>query len=920
MSQRPRVRTRAALGVALAATPLALFALPTASPAGGPALAPHALPALAVSLPERPTPRTGAVRTATVAAPAERRVVRDDDRFVPGEVIVAWSASANRDARAAARASVDGEHLRAISDDIEVLRVPAPAVRRASQVLASNEAVSAAQPNYIVQAAASPNDPRFGEQRSLEDPFDRDIDAVAGWEYLESRAFVSTLVAVIDSGIDVTHPDLQGAIWQNPGETGPAGTLTDCTPNDGVPPVSNGSSLKQNNGYDDDCNGVVDDVNGANVTVPPTSPEAGRPYATTSAEAHGTEVAGLLAAVRNNSIGIAGAAGPSNVEIASVRATTSASPMSFTIANQIAGLQYAIKIGARVVNGSFGGVYNVANPYPVMTQLMADTPSTAFVFAAGNEGVQLGGSTGNWASPCTLPASNIICVGNSTLRDERAPTSNYSDTEVDLFALGTSVLTLQPNGIYGMADGTSMSAPIVAGAAANLLSLEPQLTGAEVRQRLINGTDPMATPGVGVAGRLNMSNTLQDTQSTPGFATATVSQGTLRYVASAGGYNRPTITGSAGTYVIQDSTTVLTPLSGCVAVTVRSVRCTGVASINVATGDLGDEITARVPIPVTVNAGSGAARVSTGDAADSIVTGEGADTISAGGGADTVDSGAGDDSLNGDAGDDILRGGPGNDLANGLDGNDVVIGGTGADANSGGAGDDVIDERGDDFSADRVSGGTGTDRAWYARTQAVTVTLDGVGNDGSPSQNEKDFVTSDVENLEGGDGNDTLIGNASANRLVGGLGSDTLRGGEGTDTYVAGLESTRADSAFTPCNTCADGTDDAVSYEDRTAPVTASIDGVANDGVSGEVENVPAGIDAIFGGAGADVLFASATGTKLVGGLGADQLRGGAGPDRFVAKDGVADSVTCGGGTDSGSADLIDTLVDQPNCESVSKS
>jgi Ca2+-binding RTX toxin-like protein len=131
-----------------------------------------------------------------------------------------------------------------------------------------------------------------------------------------------------------------------------------------------------------------------------------------------------------------------------------------------------------------------------------------------------------------------------------------------------------------------------------------------------------------------------------------------------------------------------------------------------------------------------------------------------------------------------LSGGAGNDVLQNLNvpANTILIGGAGNDTLMGGPGDDLL--RGD-AGADLLSGGGGIDEASYAGyTSGVTVTLDGIANDGAPG--EEDNVMPDVENVTGGDGNDMLVGNSGDNTLTGGKGDDTLIGGGGVDTFSGG--------------------------------------------------------------------------------------------------------------------------------------
>ncbi len=244
---------------------------------------------------------------------------------------------------------------------------------------------------------------------------------------------------------------------------------------------------------------------------------------------------------------------------------------------------------------------------------------------------------------------------------------------------------------------------------------------------------------------------------------------------------------------------------------------------------------------------------------ENLIGGSGTDTMTGSGVANVLNAGAGgNDTLSGMAGSDTLVGSIGNDTLSGGDGNDAM---------TGAAGDDVF------------AGGNGTDTVSYVdHAGDVTASIDGVANDGSSG--ELDNVGADVENLIGGVGNDTLTGSASANALNGGsAGNDTLIGGAGTDTYAGGVGV------------------DTVSYADHLAGVTASIDGAANDGSSGENENVPADVENLTGGSGNDTLTGNTGVNALWGNDGNDTLVGAGGTDTFAGGNGTdavsyADHVT----------------------------
>ncbi len=236
---------------------------------------------------------------------------------------------------------------------------------------------------------------------------------------------------------------------------------------------------------------------------------------------------------------------------------------------------------------------------------------------------------------------------------------------------------------------------------------------------------------------------------------------------------------------------------------------------------------------------------------------------------------------------DTLTGNAGPNLLRGYGGNDVIDGGAGADT---------------------IAGGAGTDTVTYApRTAAVTVRFDGKNNDGEAGEN--DSIASDVENITGGAGDDTLVGDAGNNTIDGGPGNDYIEPGKGADVIIGGA-----------------GTNDRVSYLDRTQPVNVSLDGVANDGEAGENDLVGSDVESVYGGSGNDTITGNngnnvldgQGGDDTINGLGGnDTFRGGAGNDTLLARDSGPDNVQCGADDDTVTADNGDVV--NADCEHVSR-
>jgi Ca2+-binding RTX toxin-like protein len=319
--------------------------------------------------------------------------------------------------------------------------------------------------------------------------------------------------------------------------------------------------------------------------------------------------------------------------------------------------------------------------------------------------------------------------------------------------------------------------------------------------------------------------------------------------------------------------------------------------------------------PVTV---SGGVPCSTGNGISVHCTGnvdfqlgDGNDTLSAGSfigpelltgdlgaGDDTVTGGSGNDQFTGGAGNDTLTGGTGDDTLSGGDGNDTFTGGLGADQLDGGDGLDVFNAyqpgSAPDGNGDTISGGDGAqDYVGYSRSAGVTITLDGVADDGQAGEN--DNVMADVENVATGTGNDTITGSSADNRFWPATGTDTINGLDGNDTLVANSGGDGAD-VFNGGN----GVDTADFSQRDGATLTITLDGSANDGYGGENDNIKADVENVTGGGGvgSNTITGSSADNTLIGGAGNDTLSGGAGNDTLTG-DAGNDTLTGGNGNDT---------------------
>jgi Ca2+-binding RTX toxin-like protein len=391
-----------------------------------------------------------------------------------------------------------------------------------------------------------------------------------------------------------------------------------------------------------------------------------------------------------------------------------------------------------------------------------------------------------------------------------------------------------------------------------------------------------------------------------GAATATSQSGAVRFTAAPGERNALTVSSAnTGAIVLTDPGTPIAPGAGCVAGTqAGQVFCAAADRVTANLGDRGDTFEADPSLlkSVFVHGQDGDDVLHGGPISDVIDGGPGNDRLTSAGGGDLLQGGTGTDtadystgtnglniSLNnvfddGEAGhhdsvaDDVetVLGGSGDDVLTGNDAPNVLIGNDGDDA--------LVGRKG----ADRLSGGNGRDQVSYIeRTNPVTVTLDGVANDGAPGEND---AIDGVQAIIGGAGADTLIGNTNPNELIGNAGNDTLRGLGDDDTLFGGADADVLDGG--------DGAQDTVQYgENTTTGIDVSLDGVANDGTPGEHDQADPSLEVVIGTEDDDRLAGNAKPNVLAAGQGDDIVDGKGGNDRLEGGDGN-DSLTGGPGDD----------------------
>ena len=215
----------------------------------------------------------------------------------------------------------------------------------------------------------------------------------------------------------------------------------------------------------------------------------GNPKNRVDDESHGTHVAGIIAAKRNNGLGANGVA--ENVEIMSIRAVPNGDEYDKDIA---LGIRYAVDNGAKIINGSFGKAYSPNAEWVYDAIKYAAENDVLFVHAAGNSGEDLDDPNNpnfpnDQINNGPEMADNVITVGALTNKygsEMVASFSNYGLINVDVFAPGDDIYSTMPNNEYDFQGGTSMAAPAVAGVAALVRSFYPKLTAPQVKAILLN--------------------------------------------------------------------------------------------------------------------------------------------------------------------------------------------------------------------------------------------------------------------------------------------------------------------------------------------------------------------------------------------------------------------------------------------------
>ncbi|HVF86480.1 MAG TPA: S8 family serine peptidase, partial [Pyrinomonadaceae bacterium] len=303
---------------------------------------------------------------------------------------------------------------------------------------------------------AGPNDPQFAEQWALNNTGQRngkhkaDIDAIKAWDRTHGSGKV--VVAVLDSGVDYTHPDLVTNMWIRPDNIAP---------------------------YFDDHLGEIDDEHGYNAAE-----NNGDPM---DQNGHGTHCAGIIGAEGDNGEGIAG-----------VNWKVEIMPLKFmsaggfgTTKDAIEAINYVIArkkagVNVRIISASWGSTQRSRALEDAIRK--AGEEGILFVAASGNSNANTD-RVPHYPSSYSLP--NVVSVAALNRNDEIASFSNYGQKSVHVAAPGVEILSTWLNNDYKEASGTSMATPVVSGVAALILSKESDLSVKELRERLLKSVDKL---------------------------------------------------------------------------------------------------------------------------------------------------------------------------------------------------------------------------------------------------------------------------------------------------------------------------------------------------------------------------------------------------------------------------------------------
>ena len=412
----------------------------------------------------------------------------DPDTYIPGEVIVKF-----KEQHIDLEAEEGIEESEALAEDLDLTTEnliegqnvavlgTETSVESTIALLEANPEVEYAEPNYIrtIEALATSTDQYADLLWALDNTAqevdgyigtnDADVDAPEAWALSKGKDVV---VAVIDTGIDYTHPDLIHNMWDGSG----------CTIG-GISPVDGCV-----HGYDFYSTGST------------TDEKDNDPASSSPTERHGTHVAGIIAAEMGNGIGTIGIAPRAKIMALRVGSTTLSSSAI------VEAIDFAIENGATVINASYSGPE--ASDFEREAMVRFENEGGIFVAAAANYGNDIELVP---AFPASYDLDSVIAVTATDSDDGLAWFSNYGAVSVDLGAPGVDIYSTVPSGSYAFLSGTSMAAPLVTGTVALIRSARPDLQPNDIKAAILDndGDAPISLAGKTVSEkRLNAHKAL----------------------------------------------------------------------------------------------------------------------------------------------------------------------------------------------------------------------------------------------------------------------------------------------------------------------------------------------------------------------------------------------------------------------------
>lgn len=351
--------------------------------------------------------------------------------------------------------------------------------KKVAQELADDPDVEWAQPSYIYYPLTTiPNDPCFNNsgvstgygkrQWSLSGIDDYgyatpNIDVKRAWDITTGKSDV--VIAIVDTGVQLTHEDIKNRLWINIGEI--AG-----------------------NGIDDDENGKIDDINGWDFGDNDNNPN----LTSYTNQIHGSVVASICSAQGNNAIGVSGVAWDSRVMVIKCSSQTFSG-----LINVDKAIEYAVDNNAKIINMSFG------------SKDEDSALKTAIEYAYANNIIMFVAGGNENASDVLYPAKypEVICVGATDDEDKKSSYSNYNE-RVDISAPGDFIASIQPSSTndnlyysqYYAMSGTSMATPMAVGVASLVCSRKPDITPSEMKTILKETADPIDDKNPSYAGKI----------------------------------------------------------------------------------------------------------------------------------------------------------------------------------------------------------------------------------------------------------------------------------------------------------------------------------------------------------------------------------------------------------------------------------